>query len=137
MMLRVLPCTPWVSAAFVLTTNLNVYLTRPITEGEIFAHGKVTFASRNLFHEETVFEDSAGNEIGRGNRQLRAQQDSAETCVRLRMIPILGCHEPRKASCTSNGACGGHGAALASASRSICRPFSVIQMRARMTPCFS
>jgi len=51
---------------FLLTTNLNVYLTRPITEGEIFAQGKVTFSSRSLFHAETLLADAAGNEIGRG-----------------------------------------------------------------------
>ena len=50
---------------FVLTTHLNLYLVRPIQEGEIIAHGRVTYASRNLWHAESTLTNSDGKEVGR------------------------------------------------------------------------
>ena len=54
-----------VQDVFVLTTNLNVHLLRPVAEGTITGHGKAVFTSRNLFLAETVLVDGAGKEIGR------------------------------------------------------------------------
>jgi len=54
-----------VEETFVLTTNLNLYLTKPIIEGVIIGRGKVTFASKNLFHAESLIVDGEGKELGR------------------------------------------------------------------------
>lgn len=51
---------------FVLTTHLNVQLTRPIKEGWLTARGSVTFSSRSLFHAEAVLTGDDGKELGRG-----------------------------------------------------------------------
>ena len=56
-----------VEDVFVLTVNLNVYLTRPISHGEMRAVGKVVFSSKNLFVADARITDSKGREIGRGS----------------------------------------------------------------------
>ena len=56
-----------VEEVFVLTINLNVYLTRPISSGEMKAVGEVVFGSKNLFVADAVVTDSKGREIGRGS----------------------------------------------------------------------
>ncbi len=55
-----------VEDVFVLTANLNCYLTRPIVSGEMRAAGRVVSRTKSTFLAETVITDSEGNEIGRG-----------------------------------------------------------------------
>ena len=56
-----------VDDVFVLTVSFNVYLTRPISEGEMKATGRVVHNSRRLFVAEAELVDSDGREIGRGS----------------------------------------------------------------------
>jgi len=56
-----------VDDVFVLTVSFTVYLTRPISEGEMKATGRIVHQSRNLFVAESVLVDSQGQEIGRGS----------------------------------------------------------------------
>ncbi|UCH87857.1 MAG: PaaI family thioesterase [Dehalococcoidia bacterium] len=56
-----------VDHAFVLTVSFNLYMTRPISEGEMKATGRVTHRSRRLFIAESVLVDSDGREIARGS----------------------------------------------------------------------
>jgi uncharacterized protein (TIGR00369 family) len=52
---------------FVLTASFNAYLTRPISEGEIRAVGRVVHRTRRLFIAESQLFDSDGQEIARGS----------------------------------------------------------------------
>jgi len=52
---------------FVLTASFNVYLTRPISEGEIRASGAVVHRSTNLIVAESVLLDSGERQIARGS----------------------------------------------------------------------
>jgi len=56
-----------VDDVFVLTVSFNVYLTQPISEGEITSTGRVVHRSRRLFVAEADLLDSDGREIGRGS----------------------------------------------------------------------
>ena len=56
-----------VEDVFVLTVSFNVYLTRPISEGEMRATGRVVYRSRQLFVAEAELVDQDGREIGRGS----------------------------------------------------------------------
>jgi uncharacterized protein (TIGR00369 family) len=56
-----------VKDVFVLTVAFNIYLTRPISEGEMKATGRVVHRSRRLFLAEAELVDANGREIGRGN----------------------------------------------------------------------
>jgi acyl-coenzyme A thioesterase PaaI-like protein len=51
----------------VLTVSFNLYLTRPISDGEMKAVGRVVYRSRQLFVAEAELMDQAGREIGRGS----------------------------------------------------------------------
>lgn len=51
---------------FVLTTNFNINLVRPVSEGLIKAVGKVKFESKNLWIAEANLYDSKGREIAFG-----------------------------------------------------------------------
>lgn len=55
-----------VEDVFLLTVQLNVYLTRPIVDGAITAKGRLVTRTKTLFTAETVLTDSSGEEIGRG-----------------------------------------------------------------------
>jgi uncharacterized protein (TIGR00369 family) len=52
---------------FALTVSFNLYLTRPISEGEMRAAGRVVHRSRRLFIAEAEVVDSDGREIARGS----------------------------------------------------------------------
>ncbi len=52
--------------AFVLTTNFNINLIRPVNTGIITAIGKVKFKSRNLFIAESTLINEQGKEIAFG-----------------------------------------------------------------------
>jgi uncharacterized protein (TIGR00369 family) len=56
-----------VDDVFVLTVSFNVYMTRPISEGEMKSTGRVVHRSRRLFIAESQLVDSGGREIGRGS----------------------------------------------------------------------
>jgi len=52
---------------FVLTTNFNINLIRPVNEGVITAIGKVKFKSKNLFIAESSLLNEYGKEIAFGS----------------------------------------------------------------------
>jgi uncharacterized protein (TIGR00369 family) len=52
---------------FVLTASFNVYLTRPVSEGELRASGSVVHRSTNLIVAESFLLDSKGLPIARGS----------------------------------------------------------------------
>ncbi|WP_233571930.1 PaaI family thioesterase [Halosegnis longus] len=52
---------------FVLTTNFNVHLTRPVSEGEIRAEGRVVNENPRQLIGEAVAYDDDGNQIARGS----------------------------------------------------------------------
>lgn len=56
-----------VDDVFVLTASFNLYFTRPISEGEMKATGRVVYRSARLFIAESVLVDSDGREIARGS----------------------------------------------------------------------
>ena len=55
-----------VKDVFVLTTNFNINLIRPISEGIITAVGKVKFKSKNLYIAESSLLNEKGKEIAFG-----------------------------------------------------------------------
>jgi uncharacterized protein (TIGR00369 family) len=56
-----------VEDVFVLTVSFNIYLTHPISSGEMKASGEVVFSSNNLFIAESILVDSEGRELSRGS----------------------------------------------------------------------
>jgi len=56
-----------VEDVFVLTVSFNLYLTRPVSEGEIVARGRVVSRSKRLYVAEGTLEDARGREIARGS----------------------------------------------------------------------
>ncbi len=51
---------------FVLTVSFNVYLTRPVSDGEMKATGRVVHRSRRLLMADVEVVNSAGKSIARG-----------------------------------------------------------------------
>jgi len=56
-----------VEDVFVLTVSFNLYLTRPVSDGEVVARGRVVSRSKRLYLAEGVLEDARGREIARGS----------------------------------------------------------------------
>jgi len=56
-----------VDDVFVLTVSFNLYLTRPITDGEMKAMGRVVHHSRRLILAEAELVDGQGHQLGRGS----------------------------------------------------------------------
>lgn len=56
-----------VDDVFVLTVSFNLYLTRPISRGDITATGRVVHRSQRLFIAEAELVDADGREIARGS----------------------------------------------------------------------
>ena len=56
-----------VDDVFMFTVSFNIYLTRPISQGEMKSTGKVVQRSRRLFIAEAELFDSRGRTIGRGS----------------------------------------------------------------------
>jgi acyl-coenzyme A thioesterase PaaI-like protein len=50
-----------------LTVSFNMYLIRPISDGEMKATGRVIHRSRRLFVAESVLVDLKGRELARGS----------------------------------------------------------------------
>ncbi len=59
---------------FPLTVTFNVYLLRPISEGELRAVGEVVHQSKRLYIAEARLFDSQGREIGRGSGTFMKSQ---------------------------------------------------------------
>ena len=56
-----------ITDVFVLTTNLNTHLTRPISSGEIKGIGKVVSVSKKQIIADSILYNSEGKQIGRGS----------------------------------------------------------------------
>ena len=56
-----------VKDVFVLTASFNLYLTRPISEGELRAAGRVVHRSLRLILAESELTDARGRAIARGS----------------------------------------------------------------------
>lgn len=56
-----------VEDVFVLTTDFNLYLERPVSEGTIHAEGTVVNDNPNQLIAEAVASDDEGNELARGS----------------------------------------------------------------------
>ena len=63
-----------VSDVFVLTVTYNVYLTRPIADGEMRATGRVVHRSKNLIIADAEVLDSADRQIARGSGTFMRSQ---------------------------------------------------------------
>ena len=55
-----------VTDAFVLTTNFNINIIRPVSSGRIKAIGKVRFKSRSSYVAESALYDESGKELAFG-----------------------------------------------------------------------
>lgn len=56
-----------VEDVFVLTVSFNLYLLRPVSEGEIVARGTLVSRSKRLLVAEGTLTDDHGREIARGS----------------------------------------------------------------------
>ncbi len=56
-----------VREVFVLTVSFNIYLTRPVSAGELTASGRVIHRSRRLFLAESELVNGEGQEVARGS----------------------------------------------------------------------
>ena len=52
--------------SFVLTTQFNLFLTRPLGEGPLAAHGRWVSGERRVLIAESWLLDAAGREVARG-----------------------------------------------------------------------
>jgi uncharacterized protein (TIGR00369 family) len=52
---------------FVLTVSFNIYMTRPVSAGELKALGRVVHHARRLFIAESQLVNDKGQEIARGS----------------------------------------------------------------------
>ncbi len=52
---------------FVLTVSFNIYLTRPVSAGELKASGRVVHRSRRLYLAEAELVNGEGQEVARGS----------------------------------------------------------------------
>jgi len=52
---------------FVLTVSFNIYMTRPVSAGELKATGRVVHRSRRLFIAESELMNGEGQEVARGS----------------------------------------------------------------------
>lgn len=67
---------------FVLTATFNVYLTRPVSSGELRASGVVVHRSQNLIVADAVLADSEGRQVGRGSGSFMRS--------RIALVPEIG-----------------------------------------------
>jgi uncharacterized protein (TIGR00369 family) len=56
-----------VDDCFVLTVSFNLYLLRPVVEGQLRAEGRVTSATSNLFVAESVLYLGEDTQVARGS----------------------------------------------------------------------
>lgn len=55
-----------VEDVFVLTTNFNIHLLRPVTEGTLIAKGTLVSSTRSLLIADAELKDDRGRLVGRG-----------------------------------------------------------------------
>lgn len=60
--------------AFVLTVSFNIYLVRPVSEGQLLARGRVVHASKSLFVAESELFDDKNRMIARGSGTFMKSQ---------------------------------------------------------------
>jgi uncharacterized protein (TIGR00369 family) len=63
-----------VTDVFVLTVTYTLYLTRPISEGEMRANGRVVHRSKNLIIADAELLDSSDRQIARGSGTFMRSQ---------------------------------------------------------------
>jgi uncharacterized protein (TIGR00369 family) len=63
-----------VDDVFVLTVSFNVFITRPVSGGELRAAGTVVHRSRNLILADSVVHDSEGRQVARGSGAFMRSQ---------------------------------------------------------------
>jgi uncharacterized protein (TIGR00369 family) len=63
-------CQSVIEDYFIVTTNFNISLLRPITKGKIMAIGKMDFASQQLFTATAELFDERGRLCGKGQGQF-------------------------------------------------------------------
>lgn len=56
-----------VTDAFVLTASFQLYFLRPVSEGKLFAQGRVVSRSKRLYIAEGILLDDRGKEVARGS----------------------------------------------------------------------
>lgn len=56
-----------VEDVFVLTAGFNLYMTRPISKGELVAVGEVVHSSRRLLLADAALTDGEGRQLARGS----------------------------------------------------------------------
>ena len=66
---------------FVLTVTYNIYLTRPVSEGIIRAHGRVVNRSRQLFIADAEIFDHRDRSIGRGSGSFMRSSIALDAAV--------------------------------------------------------
>ena len=59
-----------VEDVFVLTTQMNLYLTRPVSDGTMRARGEVHHRNPNQYIAESVLEDDDGRQLARATAQF-------------------------------------------------------------------
>jgi uncharacterized protein (TIGR00369 family) len=65
-----------VADVFVLTVSFNVYLTRPVSSGELIARGRVVHRSQQLILAEAEAFDSQSRQVARGSGSFMRSQIS-------------------------------------------------------------
>lgn len=63
-------CQSVIHDFFIVTTNFNTQLLRPITGGKIYAEGVIEFQSKQLFSASSKLYDEKGRLCGTGNGQF-------------------------------------------------------------------
>ena len=63
-----------VDDVFVLTVSFNVFITRPVSGGELRAAGTVVHRSRSLILADSVVHDSEGRQVARGSGAFMRSQ---------------------------------------------------------------
>lgn len=56
-----------VTDVLLLTTTFNIYMTRPVSKGELIASGRLVHRSRRLLVAEGTLVDHQGKELARGS----------------------------------------------------------------------
>jgi uncharacterized protein (TIGR00369 family) len=63
-----------VDDVFVLTVSFTLFITRPVSSGELRASGTVVNRSRNLILADSVVHDSEGRQVARGSGSFMRSQ---------------------------------------------------------------
>ena len=68
-----------VDDVFLLTASFHIHLTRPVSEGEMVATGRVIHRARRVFVADSELLDSEGRHLGRGSGTfMRSRIELAE-----------------------------------------------------------